>query len=103
MTDLQSLLTSNGIDFIDTPHYDEDDLQEIKYFYQEILGELRISKKPHLFNNDIYTLKATNDRIVQNAQVWTILTNDKSLINFSKTDYFKGWITKPFKFFLKSS
>lgn len=98
MTDLQSLLTSNGIDFIDTPHYDEDDLQEIKYFYQEILGELRITKKPHLFNNDIYTLKATNDRIVQNAQVWTILTNDKSLINFSKTDYFKGWITKPFKF-----
>ncbi len=98
MTDLQSILTSNGVEFIDTPHYEEEDLEEIKYFYKDILDELRIQKKFHLFNNDIYTLKATNDRIVANGEIWTILTNDKSLINFSKTEYFKGWITNPYKF-----
>lgn len=98
MTDLQSIFTSNGIDFIDTPHYDDDDLEEIKYFYHDILEDLNITKKSHLFNNDIYTLKATNDRIIRHGEVWTILTNDKSLINFSKTNYFKGWITNPFKF-----
>src|SRR5690606_39091161 len=26
MTDLQSIFTSNGIEFLDTPHYEEDDL-----------------------------------------------------------------------------
>lgn len=98
MTDLQSIFTSNGIEFIDTPHYEDDDLQDIRYFYNDILEELKISKKAHLFNNDIYTLKATNDRIVSNGETWVILTNDKSLINFSKTDYFKGWISSPFKF-----
>lgn len=98
MTDLQSIFTSNGISFIDTPHYDDDDLQEIKYYYKDILEELNINKKTHLFNNDIYTLKATNERIVQNAEVWVILTNDKSLVNFSKTDHFKGWISNPYKF-----
>ncbi len=98
MTDLQAILTSNGIEYIDTPHYDEEDLEEIKYHYNDILEELYIQKKTHLFNNDIYTLKATNERIVKSGEVWMILTNDKSLVNFSKTDYFKGWITNAIKF-----
>lgn len=98
MTDLQSIFTSNGIEFIDTPHFEEDDLQEIKYHYSDILEDAGIKKKIHLFNNDIYTLKATNERIVKNGEIWVILTNDKSLVNFSKTDYFKGWITNPYKF-----
>lgn len=98
MTDLQSIFTSNGIEYIDTPQYEEEDLQEVKYLYGDILEERHVKKKIHLFNNDIYTLKATNERIVKNGEVWVILTNDTSLINFSKTDYFKGWITNPFKF-----
>lgn len=98
MTDLQSILTSNGIVYIDTPHYEDEDLQEIKFYYSDILDGLRINKKVHLFNNDIYTLKATNERIVKNGENWVILTNDKSLVNISKTDYFKGWITNPIKF-----
>lgn len=98
MTDLQAIFTSNGIEFIDTPHFEEDDLQEIKYHYSDILEDSGIKKKIHLFNNDIYTLKATNERIVKNGEIWAILTNDKSLVNFSKTDYFKGWITNPYKF-----
>jgi len=98
MTDLQTIITSNGIAYIDTPHYEDDDLEDIRYFYNDILEESGINKKVHLFNNDIYTLKATNERIVKNGEVWVILTNDKSLVNFSKTDYFKGWITNPLKF-----
>lgn len=98
MTDLQSIFTSNGIEYIDTPHYDEDELEEIKYLYNDILEELHLNKKLHLYNNDIYTLKATNERILKNAEVWTILTNDKSLVNFSTVDYFKGWIANPYKF-----
>ncbi|MFC4817540.1 hypothetical protein [Flavobacterium sp. GCM10023249] len=98
MTDLQSIFTSNGIEFIDTPHFEEEDLQEIKYHYNDILEEARIKKKIHLFNNDIYTLKATNERIVKNGETWVILTNDRSLVNFSKTEYFKGWIANPYKF-----
>lgn len=98
MTDLQSIFTSNGVEYIDTPHYEDNDVQDIKSEYKEILDGLGIKKKTHLFNNDIYTLKATNDRIVKNGEVWAILTNDRSLVNFSKTDYFKGWITNAFKF-----
>ncbi len=98
MTDLQSIFTSNGVEYIDTPHYEDEDVQEIKAQYREILDDLSIMKKPHLFNNDIYTLKATNDRIIKYGEIWAILTNDRSLVNFSKTDYFKGWITNAFKF-----
>jgi hypothetical protein len=98
MPDLQTIFTSNGVVYIDTPHYEDDDLEDIRAEYKEILDNLGIKKKIHLFNNDIYTLKATNDRIVKNGEVWAILTNDRSLVNFSKTDYFKGWITNAFKF-----
>lgn len=98
MTDLQSLFTSNGIEYLDVPHYEDQDLEEIKYFYQDILTDLHIIKKVHLFYNDIYTLKAANERIINNGEVWAILTNDKSLVSFSKIDYFKGWITTPVKF-----
>ncbi|WP_315022640.1 hypothetical protein [Capnocytophaga leadbetteri] len=98
MTDLQSILTTNGIQYIDIPQYNESDIQDIEITYKEILEEQKVKKKPHLIKNDVYTLKATNERIVKEGEVWVILTNDKSLINFSKTDYFKGWITNPFRF-----
>lgn len=98
MTDIQSLLTSNGIEFIDVPRYQDEEIQDTELFFSEILEELHIVKKTHLFKNDIYTLKSTNDRIVKNGEVWVILSNDKSLIYFSKTDHFKGWITNPIKF-----
>jgi len=98
MTDIQSLLTSNGIEFIDVPFYDDSEIQDTELFFKETLEEMRIIKKFHLFRNDIYTLKSTNDRIVKDGEVWVILSNDKSLISFSKTDHFKGWITNPIKF-----
>lgn len=98
MTDIQSLLTSNGIEFIDVPFYDDSEIQDTELFFKETLEEMRIIKKYHLFRNDIYTLKSTNDRIVKDGEVWVILSNDKSLISFSKTDHFKGWITNPIKF-----
>ena len=78
MTDIQSLLTSNGIDFIDVPRYEEEETKDIVLFFTETLDELHITKKFHLFKNDIYTLKSTNDRIVKNGEVWVILSNDKS-------------------------
>ena len=98
MTDLQSILTTNGIQYIDIPQYNESDIQDIEIIYKEILEEQKVKKKLHLIKNDVYTLKATNERIVKEGEVWVILTNDKSLINFSKTDYFKGWITNPLRF-----
>ena len=98
MTDIQSLLTSNGVEFIDVPHYEDNEIQDTEIFFRETLEELRIIKKFHLFRNDIFTLKSTNDRIVKDGEVWVILSNDKSLISFSKTDHFKGWITNPIKF-----
>ena len=98
MTDLQSILTTNGIQYIDIPQYNESDIQDIEITYKEILEEQKVKKKLHLIKNDVYTLKATNERIVKEGEVWVILTNDKSLINFSKTDYFKGWITNPLRF-----
>lgn len=98
MIDIQSHLTSNGIEYIDVPSYEDYELLDIEMFFKETLDEMRISKKYHLFRNDIYTLKSTNDRILNNGEVWVILSNDKSLINFSKTDYFRGWIANPIKF-----
>lgn len=98
MIDIQSLLTQNGIDVIDVPYYKEEETQDIELFFGETLEELHVIKKHHLFKNDVYTLKSINDRIVKNGEVWVILSNDKSLINFSKTNHFKGWITSAIKF-----
>ncbi|MEZ5022506.1 MAG: hypothetical protein R2728_04450 [Chitinophagales bacterium] len=41
MTDLQSIFTSNGVEYIDTPHYEDSDIQDIKAEYKEILDDFR--------------------------------------------------------------
>jgi len=98
MTDVQSLLTSSGIHFVDVPHFEEEDISDFELLFKDTLEALNVKKKAHLFRNDIFTLKSINDQIVKDGEVWVVLTNDRALITFSKTDQFKGWITNPIKF-----
>lgn len=52
----------------------------------------------HLIRHDTYALQFTNNEIVRKGEHWIILTYDKSMIAISKNDFYKGWITNPFKF-----
>ncbi|MCX6233761.1 MAG: hypothetical protein NT175_03435 [Bacteroidetes bacterium] len=98
MTDLQSILNKSGIEFVQVPFYNHEDCAnfEKEYLYQ--LNEIGIEKPSHLINHDIWGLQFTNDRITNNNEHWIILTYDRSLISFAKTDKYNGWVTNPSKF-----
>lgn len=98
MTDIQSILNQSNIEFIKVPFYDH---ETCKYFEEEYtyhLQNLGIEKPSHLVSHDIWALQFTNDLIVNHGEHWIILTFDRSLIAFGKSDLYKGWITSPIKF-----
>lgn len=98
MTDLQTILNRNGIEFISIPTYNEETCKDFKEEYSYHLMDLKMDKPNHLINHDIWILQFTNDLISKENEHWIILTYDRSLISFGKTDTYKGWITNPYKF-----
>ncbi|MBN1971498.1 MAG: hypothetical protein JW870_19190 [Candidatus Delongbacteria bacterium] len=98
MTDIQSILNQSNVEFVSVPFYDH---EKCKFFEEEYvyhLSNLEIEKPSHLINHDIWALQFTNDKIVNDNEHWIILTFDRSLIAFGKTEHYKGWITNPIKF-----
>jgi hypothetical protein len=98
MTDLQSILSKSSVEFVQVPLYNHSDCADFEKEYLYQMSELEIEKPTHLVNHDIWGLQYTNDRIVKNKEHWIILTYDRSLISFSKTDKYQGWVTNPSKF-----
>lgn len=98
MTDIQSILSGGGVEFIDVPLFKDGDCAEFEEQYLFYLKEFDIDKKMHLIKHDTYALQFTNNEIVRKGEHWIILTYDKSMIAISKNDFYKGWITNPFKF-----
>lgn len=98
MTDIQSILNQSNIDFISVPFYDHEKCKIFEEEYAYHLSDLGIEKPGHLINHDIWALQFTNDKIINDNEHWIILTFDRSLIAFGKTEYYKGWITNPIKF-----
>lgn len=98
MTDIQSLLTRGGVEFIDVPFYSNGDCSEFEKEYLYELKELEIEKRSHLIKHDTFALQFTNDNITKNNEHWIVLTYDRSMIAISKSETFKGWITSPIKF-----
>ncbi|MHA1280287.1 MAG: hypothetical protein ACTSQ8_24195 [Candidatus Helarchaeota archaeon] len=98
MTDIQSILNRASIDFVEVPFYTHEDCSEFEREYAFYLTESQIDKPGHLINHDVYALQFTNDRITKEYEHWIILTYDKSLIHFSKSEKYKGWINNPIKF-----
>ena len=98
MTDLQSILNQSNIEFIKVPFYDQEKCKIFEDEYKSHLDNLKIEKPLHLVNHDIWALQFTNDLMTIDGEHWIILTYDRSLIAFGKSDLYKGWITNPIKF-----
>jgi hypothetical protein len=98
MTDIQSILNHSNIEFISVPFYDHEKCKFFEEEYAYHLNDLEIEKPNHLINHDIWALQFTNDKIINDNEHWIILTFDRSLIAFGKTEHYKGWITNPIKF-----
>jgi hypothetical protein len=98
MTDIQSILNRANIEFLNIPFYKSEDCKAIEENYSYFLLESRISKKPNLIEHDIYILKYTNESILNNKEIWAILTYDNSLIKFGGQDHYKGWVLSPLNF-----
>lgn len=98
MSDIQSLLNKNNVEFVHTPTYDHDYCAVFEREYSHYLLEFKLDKPTHLVNHDIWALQFTNDEIVKENQHWIVLSYDRSLISVSRADTYKGWITNPSKF-----
>lgn len=98
MSDIQSILNKNGIEFISTPTYDHQTCAEFEKEYSHYLTEYELNKPSHLIDHDIWALQFTNDDIKKNNSHWIILTYDRSLTAVSKNDSYLGWITSPLRF-----
>lgn len=98
MTDIQSILSRGGVEFIDVPFYNDGDCAEFEKEYIFQLSELEIDKKSHLIKHDTYALQFTNDDILRNQNHWIVLTYDRSMISVARNHIYKGWITNPIKF-----
>lgn len=98
MTDIQSVLNQSNVEFITVPFYDHDKCKYFEEEYAYYLSDLEIEKPTHLINHDVWALQFTNDKIINDKEHWIILTFDRSLITFGKTEHYKGWIADPIKF-----
>ncbi|MEQ9289337.1 MAG: hypothetical protein RIG77_20585 [Cyclobacteriaceae bacterium] len=98
MTDIQTVLNNSGVEFTPVPTFSEEDCIDFEKEYMFQLDEHKLEKPKHLVQHDIWALKHTNNQILNENKHWIILTYDKSLISFSKTEQYNGHVTTPAKF-----
>jgi len=98
MTDLQTILTRSGVEFIESPKYrhDQCSLYEKEYIFN--MNKYKLEKSTHLINHDVWSLQFTHDLIANEGQHWLILTYDRSMIDIGKGNIYPGWVTTPDKF-----
>jgi len=95
MTDIQTILTKSGIEFIEVPKYDHVQCSRFEKEYTYSMRKYFMDKPRHLIEHDVWALQFTNDLIVKDGEHWLILTYDKSIIDVGKSDIYTGWVTPP--------
>lgn len=96
-TDIQSILLQSGIEYLEVPFYEENEIEEIHRAYVDYLSP-SYPKPPHLVMNDVVVLKCVNDRVIKNNDHWILLTYDNSLIRVSGERFNHVWINNPYTF-----
>ena len=96
-TDIQSILLQTGIEYLEIPRYNDEDLDEIDRLLRISLPKYS-NKSNYLIHNDVVTLKCTNDRIIKKNEHWMLLTYDNSLIQVSEENFNNVWISNPYNF-----
>lgn len=97
MTDIQSIMNRSGIEFIESPKFTHEQSKFFEQEYAYYLDKMHLFKPTHLINHDVWALQFTNE-LIHKGEHWIILTYDKSLINVSKVNEYKGWVSTPERF-----
>ncbi|MCV9879251.1 hypothetical protein [Brenneria izbisi] len=98
MTDIQSILNKSGVQFIDTPFYQNGDCVQFEREYNIHLESRNQTKSPYLMDHDLWALQFTHNEITDLNAHWIILTFDNAMIKVSKEARHSGWVVSPYKF-----
>lgn len=98
MTDIQSIITRNGIGYLESPHYTHAQCADFEKAYAFHLKKNGRNKPKHLIDHDVWALQVTQDRMVEKSEHWLILTYDRSMIEVGAEGVYKGWVTQPAHF-----
>jgi hypothetical protein len=95
MTDIQSLLTKSGIEFIQNPFYDSGSCSYFQTEYAYSLEEKHKKKPKGLIDHDVWALQFTHDESKDKQKHWAILTFDKSMVDVAQNSEYSGWVITP--------
>lgn len=95
MTDINSLLTKSGIEFIQIPFYKDKYCSYFEDAYTDLLKKKNKRKQKGLIDHDVWALTFTQDDIKDHQKHWAILTFDKTLIELAKESEYSGWVISP--------
>lgn len=95
MTDIQSLLTKSGVEFIEIPFYESGNCSYFQIEYAHSLEQKNKKKPKGLINHDVWALQFTHDEVKDKQKHWAILTFDKSMVDIAKKSEYSGWIITP--------
>ncbi|WP_152490681.1 hypothetical protein [Dickeya dadantii] len=98
MTDIQSILSKSGVQFIDIPFYQNGDCAQFEHEYNTYLESRNQTKSPYLMDHDLWALQFTQNEITDSNAHWIILTFDNTMIKVSKEASHAGWVVSPHKF-----
>lgn len=95
MTDIQSLLTKSGIEFIQIPFYESGYCSYFETEYAYSLMQKSKKKPKGLIDHDVWALQFTHDEVKDKQKHWAILTFDKSMADVAKKSEYSGWVITP--------
>lgn len=98
MTNLQSLLTRNNVEFQDIPQYTDEELRTVESIFAHYLNKENISKPHHLMRNDAISLLFVESQMAKTKEIWMLLTYDRALIQVAQECTCPAWVNTPFAY-----
>lgn len=95
MTDIQSILTKSGVEFIEIPFYESGNCSYFQTEYAYSLEQKNKKKPKGLIDHDVWALQFTHDEVNDKQRHWAILTFDKSMVDVAKNSEYSGWVITP--------
>jgi uncharacterized protein (UPF0147 family) len=95
MTDIQSLLTRSGVEFIQIPFYESGNCSYFQTEYVYSLEQKNKKKPKSLIDHDVWALQFTHDEVKDKQKHWAILTFDRSMVDVAKKSEYSGWVITP--------